>query len=64
MAMTIADIRHYQRTCPGLLENVAQVDTGIDFAGIWQHRLRKWPDYSGGESCPMPWSLRDDGLNW
>lgn len=39
MAMTIADIRPPEDV-PRLLENVAQVDTGIDFAGIWQHRLR------------------------
>lgn len=39
LAMTIADIRPSEDV-PRLLDNVAQVDTGLDFAGIWQHQLR------------------------
>ena len=53
MAMTIADIRPPEDV-PRLLENVAQVDTGIDFAGIWQHRLRNGQYYSGGNRVPCP----------
>ncbi|RZM76625.1 PAS domain S-box protein [Leptolyngbya iicbica] len=39
LAMTIADIRP-AADVPRLLANVAQVDTGLDLAGIWQHCLR------------------------
>ena len=34
--MTIADIRPPQ-ALPQLLENISQVDVGIEFAGVWQH---------------------------
>ena len=34
--MTIADIRPPQDV-PKLLENISQVDVGIEFAGVWQH---------------------------
>jgi len=39
LAMTIADMRPPEDV-PRLLDNIAQVDSGLDFAGIWQHRLR------------------------
>ncbi|WOD36987.1 PAS domain S-box protein [Nodosilinea sp. E11] len=39
LAMTIADIRPLEDVSR-LLENVTQVDSGLDMAGIWQHRLR------------------------
>ncbi len=39
LAMTIAEIRPPEEV-PRLLENVAQVDQGLDWAGIWQHCLR------------------------
>ncbi|MEB3211895.1 MAG: PAS domain S-box protein, partial [Leptolyngbyaceae bacterium] len=39
LAMTIADIRPPEDV-PRLLENVANVDSGLDMAGLWQHRLR------------------------
>jgi PAS domain S-box-containing protein len=34
--MTVADIRPPQDV-PKLLENISQVDVGIEFAGVWQH---------------------------
>ncbi|MEG4631058.1 CHASE4 domain-containing protein [Microcoleus sp. AR_TQ3_B6] len=34
--MTIADIRPRQDV-PKLVENISQVDVGIEFAGVWQH---------------------------
>ena len=37
--MTIADIRPPQEL-PILLENISQVDPGIDFAGVWQHQKK------------------------
>jgi len=39
LAMTIADIRPPEDV-PRLLENVGHVSSGLDMAGIWQHRLR------------------------
>lgn len=39
LAMTIADIRPPEDV-PRLLDNVAQVDSGLNMAGIWQHCLR------------------------
>lgn len=39
LAMTIADIRPPE-DIPRLRENVASVSQGIDFAGIWRHRLK------------------------
>lgn len=39
LAMTIADIR-LPEDVPRLLENIAQVDEGLDSAGIWQHYLK------------------------
>lgn len=37
--MTVADIRLPQEL-PRLLENKSQVDAGIDFAGVWQHKKK------------------------
>ncbi|MCU0543773.1 MAG: PAS domain S-box protein [Oscillatoriaceae cyanobacterium Prado104] len=37
--MTIADIRPAE-DIPLLLDNISQVDGGIDFAGVWRHRLK------------------------
>ncbi|MEG4318553.1 MULTISPECIES: CHASE4 domain-containing protein [unclassified Microcoleus] len=37
--MTVADIRPPQEL-PRLLENISQVDTGIDFAGVCQHQTK------------------------
>ncbi|MEG4801124.1 PAS domain S-box protein [Microcoleus sp. ARI1-B5] len=37
--MTVADIRPPQEL-PKLLENISQVDVGIDFAGVWQHQTK------------------------
>ncbi|AFZ09889.1 multi-sensor signal transduction histidine kinase [Oscillatoria nigro-viridis PCC 7112] len=34
--MTVADIRPPQEL-PKLLENISQLDVGIEFAGVWQH---------------------------
>ncbi|MBE9109232.1 PAS domain S-box protein [Nodosilinea sp. LEGE 07298] len=39
LAMTIADIRPSEDV-PRLLENVAQVASGLDIAGVWQHCLQ------------------------
>ncbi|MGP1386580.1 MAG: PAS domain S-box protein [Thainema sp.] len=39
LAMTIADIRPPE-DMPRLLANVAQVDSGLDLAGTWQHCLK------------------------
>ncbi|MEG4961046.1 MULTISPECIES: CHASE4 domain-containing protein [unclassified Microcoleus] len=37
--MTVADIRPPQEL-PKLLKNISQVDAGIDFAGVWQHKKK------------------------
>ncbi|MEG4279301.1 PAS domain S-box protein [Microcoleus sp. MON1_C1] len=37
--MTVADIRPPQEL-PRLLENISQVDAGIEFAGVWQHQKK------------------------
>ncbi|MEG4332448.1 PAS domain S-box protein [Microcoleus sp. AT9_A2] len=37
--MTVADIRPPQYL-PKLLENISQVDAGIEFAGVWQHQKK------------------------
>jgi len=37
--MTVVDIRPLQEV-PRLLENISQVDTSIDFAGVWQHQTK------------------------
>ena len=37
--MTVADIRPLQEV-PRLLENISQVDVGIDFASVWQHQKK------------------------
>ncbi|MEG4107942.1 CHASE4 domain-containing protein [Microcoleus sp. S13_C5] len=37
--MTVADIRPPQEL-PRLLENITQVDAGIDFAGVWKHQKK------------------------
>ena len=37
--MTVADIRPLQEV-PRLLENISQIDVGIDFAGVWQHQKK------------------------
>ncbi len=37
--MTVADIRPLQKV-PRLLENISQVDVGIDFASVWQHQTK------------------------
>jgi PAS domain S-box-containing protein len=37
--MTVADIRPPQEL-PRLLENISQLDAGIDFAGVWQHQTK------------------------
>ncbi|MEG4212425.1 CHASE4 domain-containing protein [Microcoleus sp. S13_B4] len=37
--MTVADIRPPQEV-PRLLENISQVDVGIEFAGVWQHQKK------------------------
>ncbi|MEG4575006.1 CHASE4 domain-containing protein [Microcoleus sp. N3A4] len=37
--MTIADIRPPQKL-PRLLENISQVDVGIDLADVWQHQTK------------------------
>ncbi|WP_445240843.1 PAS domain S-box protein [Microcoleus vaginatus] len=37
--MTVADIRPPQER-PRLLENISQVDAGIEFAGVWQHQKK------------------------
>ena len=37
--MTVADIRPSQEL-PRLLENISQVDVGIEFAGVWQHQKK------------------------
>ncbi len=37
--MTVADIRPPQKM-PKLLENISQVDVGIDFASVWQHQKK------------------------
>ncbi|MFH7244444.1 MAG: PAS domain S-box protein [Spirulina sp.] len=39
LAMTIADIRPPEEV-PRLLDNIAQVDSGLDIAGVWSHCLR------------------------
>ncbi|MEG3850312.1 CHASE4 domain-containing protein [Microcoleus sp. herbarium19] len=39
LSMTVADIRPPQEL-PRLLENISQVDVGIDFAGVWQHQKK------------------------
>ncbi|PSR19366.1 hypothetical protein C8255_02750 [filamentous cyanobacterium CCP3] len=38
LAMTIRDIRPPE-DIPALLDNIARVTEGFDFAGVWQHRL-------------------------
>ncbi|MEG4072014.1 PAS domain S-box protein [Microcoleus sp. Pol14C2] len=37
--MTVTDIRPPQEL-PRLLENISQVDVGIEFAGVWQHQKK------------------------
>ncbi|MEG4069133.1 PAS domain S-box protein [Microcoleus sp. Pol11C2] len=39
LKMTVADIRPPQEL-PRLLENISQVDAGIEFAGVWQHQKK------------------------
>ncbi|MEG4043814.1 CHASE4 domain-containing protein [Microcoleus sp. Pol17_C1] len=37
--MTVADLRP-SKELPKLLENISQVDAGIEFAGVWQHQKK------------------------